>query len=766
MTGKFPLPPNFFRCPPLTADESNYMCGLARKSLLDLVRHSRIEGGPIKWTLDSDESGLQIYSGEDPTAPSEMRFLCSTTEVMATIEEAASLFRLETTELFREYLRMFAKDLLDAASLYTLAMPTEQHPRHYIGVKWTCLESPTSLIKNRDWCYLECQDDFEINGRRGWARSLNSIKLPCCPDLQNSLGIVRASFYRTGYVFLETDRPGYLQVLHAIQVDFKGNVPSWVVKIGMKKRARSIGEIDQYLREKRLSGEKFLVDHELVPKVARSKCFLCHKKYGAFTKKHNCRRCGEVVCSSCSKFWNVEMNSHRVHVRVCSACSIGAFNKGLPSVQAFPDNVSMTSIDASTKAVPFDRKSALAPTTPRQGQAKREMLEKQRTKARDDIAVQAHSKDTSSTKPLQQPRPAAAAVQGSSTPPVAPVAYDAAQVHQHGRSYPRYDDDRRGQHYDATDDPDKSESFHDYAPLNARNLEIFSQQRGRPPPQLHDRFDMPPPQHPSYASDDRYYDHDRHPSRQADEDPYYRPRHGYDYPTEASALGADEHCYSGQPPRDRRYDSSYYRDQPLEYNAYRDDRYAPYGQQQQQHWRYDDVPDHREYYEEDRYYNDRRGAPDAYQAYSRYNDPRAPPPRYHDRYDDYRYEDGTVADEDMFTGSSTRDYPSENGYLPRGEGRYPPQDEDDSYLRRDEDSVGEGRRRADDARPPHVSDTDDQAPRPPNAKDADLAALFKQMEALGLKVADGESSQQQLLALYKHLQQMNLESTLASPEAA
>ncbi|OQR96611.1 hypothetical protein THRCLA_07227 [Thraustotheca clavata] len=339
----FPLPPNFFRCPELSADEKDYMINLAQKSLIDLVHHSRLEGGPIKWTLDSDEEGLQIYMGHDPTGVgSEMTFLCSTTEVMATFDEAASLFRSDTTELFREYIHNFGKDMLDAQSLYTLTLPTQENPRHYIGVKWMVLETPQGIMKNRDWCYLECQDDFVINGKRGWARSLNSIKLPCCPDLQNSLGLIRASFYRTGFVFLETERPGYLRVVHAVQMDLKGKVPKFIVRMGARRRARSIGDIDHFLREKRLSGEVFLEKTQLVALSARSKCFLCSKKFGAFTKKKSCRKCGEVVCSSCSKYWDINVNGlGRSMIRVCSACSVGTFNKGLPPLMsALTDNLS------------------------------------------------------------------------------------------------------------------------------------------------------------------------------------------------------------------------------------------------------------------------------------------------------------------------------------------------------------------------------------------------------------------------------------------
>ncbi|KAF0701061.1 Aste57867_8507 [Aphanomyces stellatus] len=732
MTGKFPLPPNFFRCPLLTADESDYMTNLARKSLIDLVRHSRLDGGPIKWTLESDESGLQIFSGADPTAHSDMRFLASTTEVMATIDEAASLFRLDTTELFREYCRMFAKDLMDAASLYTLATPTSDNPRHYIGVKWTCIESPAPLVKPRDWCYLECQDDFETaDGQRGWARSLHSVKLPCCPDLQNSLGVVRASFYRTGYVFLETNRPGYLQVIHAVQVDFKGNVPSWVVQLGMKKRARSIGDIDKFLREKRLSAEKFLLDHELVSKSSRSKCFLCHKKYGAFTKKHSCRRCGEVVCSGCSKHWNVDVNGHRINLRVCSACSIGTYNAGLPALHTVRDSSSVTSADR----VPSS--SAVDPTTPATRLVKRSVS------AAPDEFVDVrpkplpHAARTPSQRMSPDQRPTedhavTPQANGRPTYPPADPRLMRMDPYQRGGGDPRhmppppyYNQERPPAddpyYYYNRQQPSESQSYDrpsedggDYAPLNAKNLEMFTQRQGPPKP-VDFTKEVPEPAEPLTE----------------------QPRRGY-------GQYDDGYGHPRAPPSGRGY------------GGYPDDRYHQGGGG---------------YYQDPR---DPRG----------FRDPRTP--SYHD--DRYRrdYDPRYEADPRMYNGGYDRYQDHYQGYNPSAYngsevGGYPPRGPYDQDPRGqqygshyDERYRYEGgrdyrdpreRRYPDEMAPPIAKEGDANSSAKPqseaSSKDADMQAIFQHMERLGLKPADGEDSQQQLLALYKQLQQMNLEQAPA-----
>ncbi|CAK4847986.1 unnamed protein product [Aphanomyces euteiches] len=240
---KFPVPNNFFYCPPLGDDEKENLIRIGESSLIDLVRSSKLQDGMIRWEMDSDENGIQIFYGEDPNGPAEVTLLASSTEVLATFDEVAALFRVETAEQYLEYTKLFAKDLLDAAHL-------------------------------------------------------------------------------SGFVVLEAKRPGYLKIIHALQTDFKGNIPKWVVKIGMKRRARTIGDIDTYLRERRLSSSPFLREHQLVPKALRSKCYLCQSKFGVLSLKARCRKCGEVVCGKCNKYWEVDTPRGRKAIRVCSACSI------------------------------------------------------------------------------------------------------------------------------------------------------------------------------------------------------------------------------------------------------------------------------------------------------------------------------------------------------------------------------------------------------------------------------------------------------------
>ncbi|ETV90841.1 hypothetical protein H310_14436 [Aphanomyces invadans] len=329
----FPLPQTFFRCPPLSEKDEITLREFAEQASVDLVQYSQLENGPIKWTLLEDDHDVQVFVGHDPTAPPRVISYISSTEVHATIDEVSALFQAETPEDYATYRRNFAKDIIDGALLYTIAKPTETNPRHFVGVRWMVVGSPVpAVINHRDFCSMEGRYDFDVNGRRGWMRSFKSIKLGACPDFGPTLGLVRGSHHRVGYVFLESDRPGFLKVTQLMQLDTGGNVPTWLNRFSAKRRARSIGQIETHVREKRLASTAFVSEAFLVDKTHRSRCFLCQRKFGAFGVKYSCQKCGEVVCKSCCKVWKVHMGTAtgtRVEpTRVCTTCSLGSSQYG------------------------------------------------------------------------------------------------------------------------------------------------------------------------------------------------------------------------------------------------------------------------------------------------------------------------------------------------------------------------------------------------------------------------------------------------------
>ncbi|CAK4131610.1 unnamed protein product [Aphanomyces euteiches] len=322
---KLPLPTNFFKCPPLTNEETHRLKQQAYATAMDVVQKSLVQPNEsIRWTLQSQDAALKIYRGDDKRdGMDHLRLSVGVAEVVSSIDEVVDLFRNDTTERAKEYVNRFGRGLLDSANLYTIVKPTEGHPNEAVSINWMALKSPLKqLVLERDCCYLEGQYEFEMNGKRGWVRALKSLNLMCCPDLQHTLGLVRMIQVGTGHVFLESDRPGYMRIAYVVHADFRGSAPDWAIDAAIKRRCKSLLDIDTFLRENRLAQGHFLTTDQLVPREARRQCFLCQKKFGMFTSKSNCCKCGEVFCSSCNHAWTVKVCGIPTRIEACSKCAL------------------------------------------------------------------------------------------------------------------------------------------------------------------------------------------------------------------------------------------------------------------------------------------------------------------------------------------------------------------------------------------------------------------------------------------------------------
>lgn len=334
MSRQAPLPADYFTCPDLSKRETEYFVAKARASAKALVDAARSQDGPIRWTETGVVNNVQLYKGKarHPGAvvdsTEQIKYACAATTIQGSLQEVASLFDHSSTEKVKDFAQSDG-DLMDGLVLYTLAN-SERH-MHQITIKWTSLELPSPMLKNRDFVTLECQDTFSDarTGRRGWVRSFHSIKLPCVPDLQRELSFVRGSFYHSGYVFVESDRAGFLDVIFSFQLNFKGNLDlksrtiSALYKRVIKSRFSKLPDLGQMLLRRRLGAQRFLGDLELVPKKSRTHCELCQVKFGLLTRKSRCRKCGQVICQSCSTQWEITVPKVGVKsVRVCSKCAV------------------------------------------------------------------------------------------------------------------------------------------------------------------------------------------------------------------------------------------------------------------------------------------------------------------------------------------------------------------------------------------------------------------------------------------------------------
>ncbi|KAH9160472.1 hypothetical protein LEN26_001833 [Aphanomyces euteiches] len=292
------LPPNFFHCPPLKRDEKERIRQFGIAAAYEIAEKTQLTGGPIKWELDSDEHDLQLYKGMNPSATpgaTGATAYFSTIEVVGSMNEVFDLFRSQTTDDAKEYCRRFGKTLIDAVNLYSIVPATPEAPHEMIGVSWRAFKgSVYKVVKLR---------------RKVWVRCMKSYDMACCPDLQDELGYVRMT-RATSF--------GSPRSLGTV-----GDYAKWIVDISVKKRCRNLTDIDRFLRENRLSKTPFLNLEDLKPSTFAGTCFLCRRRFGTFSKKLNCTKCGEVCCRRCIQLWNVKNRGFDAQALVCNKCALG-----------------------------------------------------------------------------------------------------------------------------------------------------------------------------------------------------------------------------------------------------------------------------------------------------------------------------------------------------------------------------------------------------------------------------------------------------------
>ncbi|OQR98030.1 hypothetical protein ACHHYP_09251 [Achlya hypogyna] len=342
----------FFNTPQLTEEEAERMKRLGRDVCTQVAYAARrADTGTVavRWRSIGVENKVELFAGEDPLPEQEkfLSYMCGVTSVHATIDQVADLFNGDHMSQTHglppsaEFTRQFNQDLASYQTLKYLRQRTEKYPRHSVSIKWFLMESPSMASKPRDYVYLESQEDImdAKRNKRGWVCAMHSIDLPSAPSLERTHDIVRGSLYRSGFVFTETETPGVLEAIYLLQIDFKGSLPMHLRQAIMKQRLGCLRAIDDHFLRRPTAallpaaqsmsypgpskGVTLLGDIHLKSKHGVSTCACCAGGFGFLKKKHNCRVCGEVVCSSCCTQQRPSAPVEGIKkYHICSLCSV------------------------------------------------------------------------------------------------------------------------------------------------------------------------------------------------------------------------------------------------------------------------------------------------------------------------------------------------------------------------------------------------------------------------------------------------------------
>ncbi|CAK4066490.1 unnamed protein product [Aphanomyces euteiches] len=120
--------------------------------------------------------------------------------------------------------------VLDMVRLYNLTLPTAENSYLYQSLNWTLFDTPLQgrLIRRRDISYVEVcalpllsplkstcsiKKSLKSKGEKHYILSMTSTEIPGVDDLEHKYGIVRGELLHSGFLFIETDRPGVQEFL-------------------------------------------------------------------------------------------------------------------------------------------------------------------------------------------------------------------------------------------------------------------------------------------------------------------------------------------------------------------------------------------------------------------------------------------------------------------------------------------------------------------------------------------------------------------------
>ncbi|OQS02844.1 hypothetical protein THRCLA_21311, partial [Thraustotheca clavata] len=345
MAAMYPLPDDFFQVPQLSPENCVWFTDYGERTLRTMLDKVLKKDPNMIWNYMCDMDGVRIMEGEIKGFKLDKNTIPFRVygKVNATLEEVALIHDFSTRQKCSYHKKHFANDILDTHTLYNVIPRTEDNVFKQIYVRWSAIPSPVAIIKDRDFVFVECQNEFKFtSGRRGWAFCQTSVELDCVPPLKGSgYDLVRGDLNHTGCVFMETEVPGVLDVVYHISYDFKGSMPSWIRKLSVKSRARTIKAISDHIHQLRLSSQlqrsvsssSSSVSTE-VESVASSvatvlsnitnqkRCSICNSSF-RFRKSYQCQSCSEQVCSNCSQKWKLP-TSTGTSLRVCTTCSEAA----------------------------------------------------------------------------------------------------------------------------------------------------------------------------------------------------------------------------------------------------------------------------------------------------------------------------------------------------------------------------------------------------------------------------------------------------------
>ncbi|CAK4627592.1 unnamed protein product [Aphanomyces euteiches] len=349
-----PIPRDFFALPRLSAAGIERHRALGHDVANQFVRATKLKHGSIDWTLRSTTSTAVIYDGRDSGVPA---FLARAV-INTTLQEVIDLFQTTSVAETRRLQEEIQPLVLDKVRLHNITLPTPDHPFLYQSLNWSVIGTPfpSSVFRRRDFCYLEHQDVTVVEGQRAFIRAMKSIEIAGVPDLKEAYNVIRGDILHYGHMFVETDRPGVLELVSIYHIrpngQAKGVFADMILSKAVEGHYRTLHNMERVVRGHHLSDLSFLDPCNMPSLHTQSNCQVCMRSFGR-SRKAQCRHCAKIVCKDkCSAEWKLVKSGLQVQVRICTRCSSRSYNPPPPiDIAPEPIDIAPEPIDIAPEPI-------------------------------------------------------------------------------------------------------------------------------------------------------------------------------------------------------------------------------------------------------------------------------------------------------------------------------------------------------------------------------------------------------------------------------
>ncbi|KAI9915880.1 hypothetical protein PsorP6_007772 [Peronosclerospora sorghi] len=197
-----------------------------------------------------------------------------------------------------------------------------------MSLKWLVYSSPKTLGRSKEFCireYCVLLPNHPVHGTVGVVKFESYDGAAACYGIRGKADAYSLTVFEpSSYVVQQTpDDPNSVNVTltFAMRKARGGESVSAGVRLTSLRLAGGLSGMQKAVHQSRFAPSALAQRQEWVNDAQRTNCSLCVQSFGMLKRRHHCRVCGEVVCSSCTVFKLVKAEQEvAAKVRVCKAC--------------------------------------------------------------------------------------------------------------------------------------------------------------------------------------------------------------------------------------------------------------------------------------------------------------------------------------------------------------------------------------------------------------------------------------------------------------